>query len=126
MTQFFSETTRELLQRAAQTALEWGSLDLDSDHLVYAALGDDVVRHVLRQVDADPEAIAAQVEEEAERAQRTDVAPSLAPDAKAALLAAYEVHSSSSPPIGSSRGDSSLRRSACQVSSTSCSQTNRE
>src|SRR2546423_12778285 len=90
VTQFFSDATRELLQRAAQTALEWGSLDLDSDHLLYAALGDDVVRHVLRQVDADPEAIAAQVEEEAERAQRTDVAPSLSPDAKAALLAAYQ------------------------------------
>src|SRR5438132_1645989 len=90
VTQFFSDATRELLRRAAQTALEWGSLDLDSDHLLYAALGDDVVRHVLRQVDADPEAIAAQVEEEAERAERTDVAPSLSPDAKAALLAAYE------------------------------------
>src|SRR5437868_1020080 len=90
VTQFFSDATRELLQRAAQTALEWGSLDLDSDHLLFAALGDDVVRHVLRQVDADPEAIAAQVEEEAERAQRTDVAPSLSPDAKAALLAAYQ------------------------------------
>jgi ATP-dependent Clp protease ATP-binding subunit ClpC len=90
VTQFFSDATRELLQRAAQTALEWGSLDLDTDHLLYAALQDDVVRHVLRQVDADPEAIAAQVEEEAERAERTDVAPSLSPDAKAALLAAYE------------------------------------
>src|SRR5437660_3760443 len=90
VTQFFSDATRELLQRGAQTALEWGSLDLDTDHLLYAALQDDVVRHVLRQVDADPEAIAAQVEEEAERAERTDVAPSLSPDAKAALLAAYE------------------------------------
>ena len=90
VTQFFSDATRELLQRAAQTALEWGSLDLDSDHLLHAALQDDVVRHVLRQADADPEAIAAQLEEEADQAERTDVAPSLSPDAKAALLAAYE------------------------------------
>ena len=90
VTQFFSDATRELLQRAAQTALEWGSLDLDTDHLLYAALQDDVVRHVLEQIDADPQAIAAQLEEEAERGERTDVAPSLAPDAKAALLAAYE------------------------------------
>src|ERR687892_186944 len=90
VTQFFSDATRELLQRAAQTALEWGSLDLDTDHLLHAALRDDVVRHVLRAVDADPDAIAAQLEEEAERAQRTDVAPSLSPDAKAALLAAYD------------------------------------
>ncbi len=90
VTQFFSDATRELLQRGAQTALEWGSLDLESDHLLFGALQDNVVRHVLEQVGADPEAIAAQLEEEAEKGQRTDVAPSLAPDAKAALLAAYE------------------------------------
>ena len=51
VTQFFSDATRELLQRAAQTALEWGSLDLDTDHLLHAALRDDVVRHVLREID---------------------------------------------------------------------------
>jgi ATP-dependent Clp protease ATP-binding subunit ClpC len=90
VTQFFSDATRELLQRAARTALEWGSLDLDTDHLLYAALQDGVVRHVLQQIDADPDAIAAQVGEEAEKAARTDVSPSLSPDAKAALLAAYE------------------------------------
>jgi ATP-dependent Clp protease ATP-binding subunit ClpC len=90
VTQFFSDATRELLQRAAQTALEWGSLDLDTDHLLHAALRDDVVRHVLHEIDADPEAIAAQLEEEADKAERTDVAPSLSPDAKAALLAAYD------------------------------------
>src|SRR5215203_4530799 len=90
VTQFFSDATRELLQRAAQTALEWGSLDLDTDHLLYAALQDDVVRHVLQQIDADPDAIRAELEEAADQAERTDVAPSLAPDAKAALLAAYE------------------------------------
>jgi ATP-dependent Clp protease ATP-binding subunit ClpC len=90
VTQFFSDATRELLQRAAQTALEWGSLDLDTDHLLHAALRDDVVRHVLHEIDADPDAIAAQLEEEADKAERTDVAPSLSPDAKAALLAAYD------------------------------------
>ena len=48
-------------------ALEWGSLDLESDHLLYAALQDGVVQHVLRQLDADPSAIAAQIEEQAEQ-----------------------------------------------------------
>jgi ATP-dependent Clp protease ATP-binding subunit ClpC len=90
VTQFFSDATRELLQRAARTALDWGSLDLDTDHLLYAALEDGVVRHVLQQLDADPAAIAAQVEEEAERGERTDVSPSLTPDAKSTLLAAYD------------------------------------
>jgi ATP-dependent Clp protease ATP-binding subunit ClpC len=90
VTQFFSDATRTLLQRAAQTALEWGSLDLDTDHLLHSALQDDVVRHVLEQVDVEPDALAAQTEEEAGKTERTDVAPSLTPDAKAALLAAYE------------------------------------
>jgi ATP-dependent Clp protease ATP-binding subunit ClpC len=90
VTQFFSDATRELLQRAAQTALEWGSLDLDTDHLLFAALQNNVVAHVLRQIDADAGAIAAQVEEEAEHAEPTNVAPSLSPDAKAVLLGAYE------------------------------------
>jgi ATP-dependent Clp protease ATP-binding subunit ClpC len=90
VTQFFSDATRELLQRAAQTALAWGSLDLDSDHLLHAALQDDVVKHVVRQLDADPDGIVAQLEEEAERSEPTNVAPSLSPDAKAALLAAYD------------------------------------
>jgi len=90
ITEFFSDATRELLQRAAQTAVEWGSLDLDTDHLLHAALRDEVVRHVLRQIDADAAGIAAQLEEEAEKGEPTDIAPSLSPDAKAALIAAYE------------------------------------
>src|ERR671916_400849 len=90
ITQFFSDATSELLQRAAQQALEWGSLDLTSEHLLYAALEDNVVRRVLEGAGADPEHVRAQLEEEVQKGDRTDVAPSLAPDAKRALLAAYE------------------------------------
>ena len=90
ITQFFNDSTTELLQRAAQQAVEWGNLDLSSEHLLYAALEDNVVRRVLEGVEADPEAIRAQLEEEADKGGRTNVSPSLAPDAKRALLAAYE------------------------------------
>src|SRR5580765_551113 len=90
VTQYFSDATRQLLQRAAQKAVEWGSLDVDTIHLLWAATQDEVVQHVLNQLGADPAAIAAQIEEEADEQERTDVAPSLSPDAKAALLAAYE------------------------------------
>ena len=88
ITQFFSDATRELLQRAAQLALDWGSLDLDTEHLLWAAMQDDLVAQIVRHADGDPAAIAAQVEDEAERGGRTDVAPSLSPEAKAALLRA--------------------------------------
>jgi ATP-dependent Clp protease ATP-binding subunit ClpC len=57
ITQFFSDSTNEFLARAAHQAVEWGSLDLMSEHLLYAALEDGVVRRVLEEVGADPEAI---------------------------------------------------------------------
>ena len=90
ITQFFSDATTELLQRGAQQAVEWGNLDLTSEHLLYAALQDNVVRRVLEGAGANPDEIRAQIEEEAQRGGRTDVSPSLAPDAKRALLAAYD------------------------------------
>src|SRR5690242_13510647 len=90
ITQFFSDATRELLQRAARLALGGGSLDRDTQHLLWAAMQDDLVAQIVRYADGDPAAIAAQVEDEAERGGRTDVAPSLSPAAKAALLRAYD------------------------------------
>ena len=90
ITQLFSDATRDLLQRAAQTAAEWGSLDLDADHLLYGALSDEVVVHVLEQAGADPKAIAAQIEDEADHGKPVDVSPSLTPDAKRAILTSYE------------------------------------
>jgi ATP-dependent Clp protease ATP-binding subunit ClpC len=90
ITQFFSDSTSALLQRAAQRAGEWGSVNLDDEHLLHAALEDGVVRRVVEEVDADPEQISAQIEEEAERGGSPEVSPELSPEAKRALLAAYE------------------------------------
>src|ERR687890_854630 len=90
ITQFFTDSTGELLQRAAQQAAEWGSLDLNTEHLLWAALGDEVTQRVLAEVDADPDALKAQIHEEANKGARADASPSLAPDAKRALLSAYE------------------------------------
>jgi ATP-dependent Clp protease ATP-binding subunit ClpC len=90
VTELFSDATRELLGRAAQTAVGWGSMDLDTDHLLHAALEDELIVHVLEQVGADPKAIAAQIEDEATKAAAVDVSPSLSPDAKRAILAAYD------------------------------------
>jgi ATP-dependent Clp protease ATP-binding subunit ClpC len=90
ITRLFSDSTSELLRRAAQQAAEWGSLDLNTEHLLWAALGDDVARRMLEEVNADPVAIKAQLEDEIGKGERTDVSPSLAPEAKRALLSAYE------------------------------------
>jgi ATP-dependent Clp protease ATP-binding subunit ClpC len=90
ITRFFSDSMQELVQRAARKAVEWGSLDLTGEHLLWAALQDGVVRRVLEGTGADADEIGAQLEDEAEKGGRTEVSPSLAPDAKRALLAAYE------------------------------------
>src|ERR671917_2917437 len=91
ITQLFSGSTNELLQRAARQAAEWGSADLNTEHLLHAALDDEVVRRVLEGADADPDQIQAQLEEETEKeARKDDAVPSLAPDAKRALLTAYK------------------------------------
>src|SRR5215204_679560 len=90
ITQFFSDSTSALLQRAAQRAGEWGSINLDDEHLLHAALEDGVVRRVVEEVDANPDQIRAQIEEEAERDGRVEASPELSPEAKRALLAAYE------------------------------------
>ena len=84
ITQFFSDSTNELLQGAAHRAMEWGSRDLTSEHLLYATLEDEVVRRVLQGTDADPEAVRAQLEEEVDKQEGQDVSPSLDPVAKRA------------------------------------------
>jgi ATP-dependent Clp protease ATP-binding subunit ClpC len=90
VTRFFSDSTNELLQRAAQRAMEWGNTDLTTEHLLHATLEDDMARHVLGWVDADPDAVSAHLEDEVDKGARSGSSPSLAPDAKRALLAAYE------------------------------------
>jgi ATP-dependent Clp protease ATP-binding subunit ClpC len=85
ITQYFSDSTSALLQRAAQLAGEWGSVNLDDEPLLHAALEDGVVRRVVEEVDADADQIRAQIEEEAERGGRPEVSPELSPEAKRAL-----------------------------------------
>src|SRR5215210_9019281 len=70
ITRYFSDSTSALLQRAARRASEWESPNLDAEHLLHAALEDGVVRRVVEEVDADPDQIRAQLEEEAERGGR--------------------------------------------------------
>ena len=48
------------------------------------------MRHVLEQIDADPRRSRRRSRRRPTKGERTDVSPSLSPDAKAALLAAYE------------------------------------
>ena len=66
------------------------SLDLDSEHLLWAAMQDDLVATCCARPTAIRRRSPRRSKTRPSRAERTDVAPSLSPEAKAALLAAYD------------------------------------
>ena len=60
-----SEQALELLQEAARTAQEWGRREVDTEHLLHALAGGDVVRTVLEQVKVSADELRQQLEREA-------------------------------------------------------------
>ncbi|MEU3947654.1 ATP-dependent Clp protease ATP-binding subunit [Streptomyces sp. NPDC029526] len=92
-----SRPARELVRDAAQYAAEHGSRDLDTQHLLRAALASEPTRGLLSRAGADPDALASQIDERSGPAQHApDSAPpptslSLTPAVKRALLDAHEM-----------------------------------
>ena len=92
-----SEPTRNLVAGAAAYAAEHGSTDLDSEHLLRAALAVEPTRTMISQAGADPDALAAQIDEQAgdtlpqsaERPQLNSLA--VTPAVKRALLDAHDL-----------------------------------
>ncbi|WP_433501089.1 ATP-dependent Clp protease ATP-binding subunit [Sphaerimonospora sp. CA-214678] len=86
-----SEDAIELLRVAAAKAAEWGAPYLDTEHLLWAATQVDSTRRLLEQAGADPEELAGNVAELAERHEPRQWPMPLAPAAKRALLDARRI-----------------------------------
>ncbi|TDC70938.1 ATP-dependent Clp protease ATP-binding subunit [Actinomadura sp. GC306] len=86
-----SEPARELVRDAATQAAQWGSVDLDTDHLLWAATRQQGTRHWLERAGADPDKIRREIEEHVRRGEPRDVPPELTPSAKRALLDSHQV-----------------------------------
>ncbi|WP_053914242.1 ATP-dependent Clp protease ATP-binding subunit [Streptomyces sp. SCSIO 75703] len=92
-----SQPARELVRGAAQYAAEHGSRDLDTEHLLRAALSAEPTRSLLSRAGADPDSLATQIDERTGPAQHApgDAPPptslSLTPAVKRALLDAHEL-----------------------------------
>ncbi|MEU2913412.1 ATP-dependent Clp protease ATP-binding subunit [Streptomyces massasporeus] len=92
-----SQPARELVRGAAQYAAEHGSRDLDTQHLLRAALATEPTRTLLTKAGANPDSLASQIDGRSGPAQHTpDDAPpptalSLTPAAKRALLDAHDM-----------------------------------
>ncbi|MFI1375468.1 ATP-dependent Clp protease ATP-binding subunit [Streptomyces longwoodensis] len=95
--QLLSQPARELVRGAAQYAAEHGSRDLDTEHLLRAALAAEPTRSLLSRAGADPDSLASQIDERSGPAQQPPAeAPpptslSLTPAAKRALLDAHDL-----------------------------------
>ncbi|MFF7450336.1 MULTISPECIES: AAA family ATPase [unclassified Streptomyces] len=92
-----SQPARELVRGAAQYAAEHGSRDLDTQHLLRAALSAEPTRTLLSRAGADPDELAEEIDERSGPVQHPpgEAPPptslSLTPAAKRALLDAHDL-----------------------------------
>ncbi|MEU6036463.1 ATP-dependent Clp protease ATP-binding subunit [Actinomadura sp. NPDC047616] len=86
-----NEEAREAVRDAAAKAAEWGSRDLDTDHLLWALTRQDATRRLLERAGTEPDTIARAVESEVSRGQPRDTPPVLTPAGKRALLDAHQI-----------------------------------
>jgi len=69
-----SERAKEILQDAARTAQDWGRREVDTEHLLHALAGGDVVRTVLEQFKVSPDELRTQLEREARHEKGSEAA----------------------------------------------------
>ncbi|MER6631004.1 ATP-dependent Clp protease ATP-binding subunit [Streptomyces sp. NPDC000987] len=92
-----SQPARDLVRGAAQYAAEHGSRDLDTQHLLRAALAAEPTRSLLSRAGADPDSLATEIDKRSGPVQHPagETPPptslSLTPAVKRALLDAHEL-----------------------------------
>ncbi|MFY1702522.1 ATP-dependent Clp protease ATP-binding subunit [Micromonospora sp. WMMA1923] len=93
ITRLMTADARELLADAARRAAQRQSTDLDTDHLLWAALQREPLRDLVRRAGADPDALVNALGGRADGAPAGEVPPnlSLTPAAKRALLDAHQL-----------------------------------
>ncbi|MFG2881202.1 ATP-dependent Clp protease ATP-binding subunit [Streptomyces sp. NPDC048297] len=91
-----TESSQELLNLAARKAVEDGTTDLDTEHLLWAATQVDPSRKLLAQVGVDPDNLATEIAQVLPReAGQPSAEPGLTPAAKRTLASAF-AHSQAS------------------------------
>ncbi|NJQ01570.1 ATP-dependent Clp protease ATP-binding subunit [Streptomyces zingiberis] len=85
-----SEPARRLVSDAAGYAAEHGSADLDTEHLLRAALTTEPTRTMVARAGADPDRIAEEIDRSADEGPPRNTV-SVSPAVKRALLDAHEV-----------------------------------
>lgn len=85
-----SEQANKLLQEATQKAQEFGRTEVDTEHLLFALTGSDVVRTLLDQFKVDTDDLRRQIEQDAKRGEvEQDTEIGVSPRLKDALNRAF-------------------------------------
>ncbi|MEU3660654.1 ATP-dependent Clp protease ATP-binding subunit [Streptomyces sp. NPDC032940] len=85
-----TESSQELLNLAARRAVEDGTSDLDTEHLLWAATKVEPARGLLAQAGVDPDTLASQIAKVLPReSAEPSSEPGLTPAAKRTLATAY-------------------------------------
>ncbi|MFV2104534.1 ATP-dependent Clp protease ATP-binding subunit [Micromonospora sp. LOL_024] len=93
ITRLMTADAREMLADAARRAAQKQSNDLDTDHLLWAALQREPLRDLVRRAGADPDTLVNALGGRSDGAANGEVPPnlSLTPAAKRALLDAHQL-----------------------------------
>ena len=67
--QYLSEHTKELVQEAAQTAVRFNRREVDTEHLLYAIAGSDVVKEIFKQYKIEAEEVRGYLEANAPKGE---------------------------------------------------------
>ncbi|MCX8104124.1 MAG: Clp protease ClpC, partial [Candidatus Bipolaricaulota bacterium] len=91
---YLSQHAKELLQQAAQTAVDFNKDEVDTEHLLYALMESEVVQEILRQVKISPQDIKGYIEHNAPKGtfkaeKGQTVRLSVSPRVKSALELAF-------------------------------------
>src|SRR5882757_4895133 len=60
--ELISEHTKEIIQQAAETAVKFGRVEVDTEHLLYALADSDVVQEILKQFKLKSEDLKGYIE----------------------------------------------------------------
>jgi ATP-dependent Clp protease ATP-binding subunit ClpC len=89
--QLLSDQARELVAMAVSRAVDLGSPDVETQHLLWAAAKLPATAELLTRAGANPEELRRQLEEKQPRGEVAQRHPSLTPAAKRALLDAHRI-----------------------------------
>jgi ATP-dependent Clp protease ATP-binding subunit ClpC len=70
ISQYFSEHTKELIQEAGRSALSFNRTEVDTEHLLYALAGNEVVQEIFKQFKIVPEDVRGYIEHNAPKGER--------------------------------------------------------